>query len=57
MDELRTKIKKRIEIMGVKKGHVAKQADISISHFSHFLSGRVPLNDLQIKQITNYLGL
>lgn len=57
MDDLKVKIRKRIDIMGVKKSHVAKQAGISISHFSHFMAGRVHLNDLQLKAITNYLGL
>lgn len=37
-------IKKRIELLGIKKYHVAKVIDVTPVELSHFLSGRRKLN-------------
>ena len=48
-------IKKRIELLGIKKSHVAKIIGLTPVEFSHFLSGRRDLRFEIRKKLIDYL--
>ena len=48
---------KRINLLGLKKSHIAKRIGASPSEFSHFLGGRRPLDEMKLIKLKTYLGL
>lgn len=48
-------IKQRIELLGIKKNHVAKVIGVTPVEFSHFLSGRRDLRFDARKKLIDYL--
>lgn len=48
-------VKKRIEMLGIKKSHVAKKIGVTPVEFSHFLSGRRVMPDDVRKKLVDYL--
>lgn len=48
-------VKKRIELLGIKKNHVAKVIDVTPVELSHFLSGRRDLRLDARKKLIEYL--
>lgn len=51
------KIKKRIEVLGITKKHLAFKVNMTQSELSHVLSGRRKFSPEQDTAIRNYLGL
>jgi|WetSurSiteA1Bulk_404760.scaffolds.fasta_scaffold37129_1 transcriptional regulator with XRE-family HTH domain len=50
-------IKKRINLLGLKKSHVAEKIGASRSEFSHYLSGRRNLNSYKLEILKKYLDI
>lgn len=48
-------VKKRIELLGIKKNHVAKTIGVTPVEFSHFMSGRRDLRFEARKKLIDYL--
>lgn len=48
-------VKKRIDLLGLKKSHVAKVIGVTPVEFSHFLSERRELRHDAIKKLIDYL--
>lgn len=51
------KIKKRIELMGLKKGHIAKVIGTSQQMLSHYLNDRRNLDEATVIKLKQYLNL
>ena len=51
------KVKKQINVFGLKKTHVATRCGISQSELSHYLSGRRDLISDKKTRLFNYLGV
>ena len=49
-------IKKRIDLLGLKKSHVAKKIGASDSELSHYLNGNRKLNKDKLFKLNSYLG-
>ena len=50
-------INKRLEVLGITKKHLAKQANMTSAELSHVLSGRRKFKPEQETAIRNYLAI
>ena len=57
MEDLRETTEKRIQALGLKKGHVAKQIDCTQMELTHFLKGRRKLRPESETKLRSYLGI
>ena len=57
MEELRLITEKRIQQLGLKKGHVATQIGCTQMELTHFLKGRRKLRPESETKLRSYLGV